>query len=601
MEQVGPYKILGKLGEGGMGAVYRVQDPNLDRQLALKLIRMGQLDSPSALERFFREAQILARIKHPGVVQIHALEREADIAYLVQDIVEGECLADLCQDKPLDPLEAARIVREVADAVAAVHREGILHRDLKPANVMLKPTGEPILLDFGIARDLNAERLTRTGAVLGTPIYMSPEQAGGEAPEVLGPHTDVYGLGVILYVLLRGQPPFSGGQFSVIKAVLTDEPIWPSAERPNFPSELEAVLRVAMAKDVSKRYPSAEALRDELDLFLAGQPTQAGGRPPPKKPRSKVLVPAWIAGVLIALQLVFVGGLAIKSALSSGDSSEETGNSAPRPSSSYGEHARPNLLRYKVGDVFKCALEFEERGGVLHTYLKAHLAIRVESVHEGKANLRLQMDTFTAGCRVIAGGGQERGLGSALVKEQHFQSKASRALSEVVSSIKGDLTCRVDLRTGRLDNLSGFDAINKRLHTKGPQAKLRKIDQQFIKPPEDGGGAPIQLRRTLNKTFSDEYMENAVCALSFVEIRDAQGRRLWKKGQTGKTFFPSFTGLEKPYLGFHMISYEGPVTLAGTLTYQDGVLKHAQICQALAGVGGKESEHWLRWSWTLLE
>ena len=271
MESIGPYRVLGKLGEGGMAAVYRVLDPHVQREVALKVIRLDSGESAAAFERFLREAEILARIQHPNVVRVHRLERAAGTAYLVQEIVAGETLEALIRRGPLEPRRAAELIRALADALAAIHREEILHRDLKPANVILRPDGQPVLLDFGIARDLNAERLTQTGAVLGTPSYMAPEQAAGEGPGSLGTFTDVYGLGAILYELLSGQPPFSGSPFSVLKAVLTEDPIWPSALEVELPPALEGILQVAMSKEGVDRYQSVEALRSRLRGVGSGE------------------------------------------------------------------------------------------------------------------------------------------------------------------------------------------------------------------------------------------------------------------------------------------------------------------------------------------
>lgn len=193
--QIGPYHVVRELGRGGMGVVYEVSHPGVPgRRLALKRILTDVADA-KGLVRFGREAQLLARVRHHNVLRVHELGRTAEGPYVVTELVEGENLRELLTRGPFEPRRAAELVRDLADALGAVHAEGILHRDLKPENVLLRPDGTPVVLDFGLARELDGEGLTRTGDVLGTPAYMSPEQANGESPSRLDARTDVYGLG----------------------------------------------------------------------------------------------------------------------------------------------------------------------------------------------------------------------------------------------------------------------------------------------------------------------------------------------------------------------------------------------------------------------
>jgi hypothetical protein len=300
---IGAYEVVRELGRGGMGVVYEVRHPDIPRPLALKLV-IGEA-SEATLTRFGREAQALARVRHPGVVQVHQLSRAAEGPILVTELVEGRSLKKLIEAAlpgTVDPRAAATLVRALADAVSAVHAQEILHRDLKPDNVIVRPDGAPVLLDFGVARDVNAERLTVTGTFVGTPSYMSPEQAEGLSPTKLAATTDVYGLGAILFELLAGRPPFEGGNAIVIvKKVLTDEPRWPSADR-DVPWELEAICRVAMTRERLGRYPTAAALRDDLDAWLAGRATTA---------RERFGPPARGRGALVAVMGVVVVGIAV--------------------------------------------------------------------------------------------------------------------------------------------------------------------------------------------------------------------------------------------------------------------------------------------------
>ncbi len=301
----GPYRVVREVGRGGMGAVYEVTHADLPRRLALKLILESQADD-DALQRFECEAQLLGQVRHRNVLVVHAYGRSARGPYLVTDLVEGESLRQRLFDGPLEAREAARIVRDLADAMAAVHAKGILHRDIKPDNVLLQPDGTPVLLDFGLARELGAQRLTMSGQIVGTPAYMAPEQAAGVTDE----RTDIYGLGAVLFALLAGRSPFEGtNHVRILTMVMSEEPRWPSEddEHPGVPQELEAVCRVAMSKDPEQRHATARDLRDDLDRWLRGAPTWAGERVPAvalaraRARRRRLLVTVGLPSLVLAL------------------------------------------------------------------------------------------------------------------------------------------------------------------------------------------------------------------------------------------------------------------------------------------------------------
>ncbi len=329
---IGRYQVVRLLGQGGMGAVYEVRDPQLGRTLALKLIRAGAA-SRTATGRFMREAELLAKLSHPGVVRVHELGQSPEGPYLIEELIPGVDLAGRIEESgALEPLVAARLVRDLADALEAVHALGILHRDLKPANVMLRAgTGAPVLLDFGLAREVDSETLTKTGALLGTPAYMAPEQARGSATRELTPAVDVHGLGTILYQALTGELPFDGdSQFEVLAKVLTTDPTWPRALNPAVPAALDAICRRCLAKDPAARYPSAAALRDDLSRFLVGESTEALHDLAAQR-RRRVATAA--AGVVAALLLL--GGLAGVAALALGGrpgARGATASATPAPS-----------------------------------------------------------------------------------------------------------------------------------------------------------------------------------------------------------------------------------------------------------------------------
>jgi serine/threonine protein kinase len=272
-----------------MGTVYEVHDAKANRNLALKLLPRARAQGKSAT-RFVREAQALAQVNHPNVVTIHDVGEDPAGLYYVMDLVPGQELGDLAMSGVVPERDAAELTLGVAEAVAAIHAAGLLHRDVKPDNVVLRADrGTPILLDFGLALSADSDRLTKTGQIVGTPHAMSPEQASGSRE--LTPATDVYGVGVILYMLLARQPPFEADQLiGLLAKVCQEEPTWPEGS-----PGLIAILRCAMAKDPDDRYPSADELRADLERFLRGERVAAA--PPP----SGLPLALSLAGVLLLL------------------------------------------------------------------------------------------------------------------------------------------------------------------------------------------------------------------------------------------------------------------------------------------------------------
>jgi len=306
MRRVGRYEITGELGRGGAGLVYRAQDVRDARPVALKLMRAAGGAGDRARRRFGREVQSLLRIRHPGVVAVRDAGQHEGTPYLVVDIVEGESLADrLERAGPLSPAEAVPIARQLADALAHCHAHGILHRDLKPDNVLLDGEGRARLTDFGLAHDLEASlersRLTVAGRLLGTPGFWPPEQAGVDL-EAIGPRSDVFGLGAVLYASLTGRPPFSGETLPEVLAAL-DEPVEPpSAHAPGVDPLLDAVCLRCLERDPERRFGSAA----EVGEALAGYATP--GRPAERRRgASRARRIAAVAAIAAALAGVAAG------------------------------------------------------------------------------------------------------------------------------------------------------------------------------------------------------------------------------------------------------------------------------------------------------
>lgn len=270
------YTVLEELGRGGMGVVFKARPERLNRLVALKMILSGDLAGPEAAARFLTEAEAVARLQHPQVVQVFRIADHKGRPYLEMEFVDGGSLADRLDGTPWPPFEAARLIASLALAVHHAHSRGIIHRDLKPANILLTADGVPKLTDFGLAKCLEVdEGLTRTDSIIGSPSYMAPEQAGGAIHSV-GPTTDVYALGAILYELLTGRPPFRAASvLETLDQVRLAEPAPPSRLQPSLPIDIETIVMRCLHKEPTKRYPGAEVLAEDLRRFRAGEPILA--------------------------------------------------------------------------------------------------------------------------------------------------------------------------------------------------------------------------------------------------------------------------------------------------------------------------------------
>jgi tetratricopeptide (TPR) repeat protein len=278
--EIAGYDIQAELGHGAMGVVYQARQRQLNRPVALKMIRAGIQARPEDLDRFRIEAEAVARLRHPNIVQIYEIGESDGLPFVVLELLEGGSLADRLRGTTQPGRAAAELVAALALAMHAAHRAGIVHRDLKPSNVLFDRDGVPKVADFGLAKRLEVEEgHTRTGEVLGTPSYMAPEQAQGLVRQI-GPPADVYALGAILYEMLAGRPPFKGPNvIETLRQVVSDEVVPPSRLQARISRDLETVCLKCLAKEPARRYPTAEALADDLNRFLAGESIRARRTP----------------------------------------------------------------------------------------------------------------------------------------------------------------------------------------------------------------------------------------------------------------------------------------------------------------------------------
>ena len=263
----GRYEILRLLGQGQMGSVFLARDTQISRQVAIKISRLAK--EGETIDRFAREARVMANLRHPNICPVHDAGDLEGTRFFTMAYIKGQTLAEfLDRVPPLSDHHVAMLLRTVALALDTAHRAGVVHRDLKPANIIIKTSGEPVIMDFGLARDNEGGSIvTRSGVILGTPAYMPPEQVLGQC-ELIGPRSDIYALGILMYQILAGRIPFRGKLTSVLKQIISGEPPPPSQFNPNLDRQLESICLKAMVKTIDHRFASAVEMANALHNYL---------------------------------------------------------------------------------------------------------------------------------------------------------------------------------------------------------------------------------------------------------------------------------------------------------------------------------------------
>jgi serine/threonine protein kinase len=307
----GEYDILSEVARGGMGIVYKARRHGTNKVLALKVLISGVDATAEQVRRFELEGETARTIRHPGIVRVYDAGRHEGYHYIAMEFVEGKTLELLISKGAFEPRRAAHIIRDVARAVHEIHKNSIIHRDLKPGNVIVNDADEPKLIDFGLAKSIDRRaKLTRSGAAIGTPYYMPPEQVRGEADKI-GPASDVYALGAIFFEMLSGEVPFrADNPIELYHKIASSELVLPQAFQKNVPAELKAIIARCMEKKPEDRYPSAQALADDLDAFIHAMPI-APHKKASRMPGSRFSGLTWALGGTGVGLLVLTVGLAV--------------------------------------------------------------------------------------------------------------------------------------------------------------------------------------------------------------------------------------------------------------------------------------------------
>ena len=505
LPQIPGYEVLGPIGRGGMGIVYKARQLSLGRIVALKTISAGNQSDPQDRLRFKTEAQAIARFQDPNIVHVYEVGEHGGRLYFSMEFLEGGSLDKRLERKPQPPRAAAQLLEILARALARVHERGLIHRDLKPGNVLMTANGVPKISDFGLARRVEGQSgQTQSGAILGTPSYMAPEQAAGKTKEIT-PLTDVYALGAILYEMLTGRPPFLGeGPMDTVMQVLSSDPVPPRTLQPTVPRDLETICLKCLEKEPARRYASGADLADDLTHFLADEPIKA--RPVSRTERvwrwsrRHRLAASSLAALVVIIPLAIVGLTMLWLRAEDHRQQAETNLDTARRNSRKAHDAVDQLLTHLGYDKL---LDVPFMEPVVRDVLDTALKFNKEFLKEEGDDPAVRFEVARAYRRA---GAIERMLGRFSAADEHFQQGL-----EIVEALARDDHRRTEYRQEQSVihlTLGGMYATIGRL----PEAE--KNYQQCL---------------TLREQLAAELPTDPDTRHEFAEIHETIGHWLWSK------------------------------------------------------------------------
>lgn len=568
LEVFGDYELLSEIARGGMGVVYRARQLSLNRVVALKMILGGRYARESEVKRFRAEAEAAARLQHPNIVAIHEVGEHGGQPYFSMDLVEGDNLGQRVRERPLSPILAAGYLKKISEAIGYAHAQGVVHRDLKPSNVLIDWQGEPRLTDFGLAKQLESDSdLTISGQVLGSPNFMAPEQAAGRRSEV-GPRSDIYSLGAILYFCMTGRPPFAGESLGGLLAqVIESEPVSPRALNQALPPDLETICLKCLDKSRTRRYQTALELAEELGRFMRGEPILA--RPVGSVERSwrwcrRNRALAGLVGLAVVLLLASAVGSSLSALrIAQARNAEKAQRILAESREAEGE---ARLARLKIAEGSRLA----ERGEWLDALVPFSDALRLEAGRKGpeaanRARIAFLLENGPQLRRVWHASGPLTHLelssdgNSVLSATATHEGRTDQAAAQVWDVRSGEPLTAPMLHAGRI-SFAGFSRDGRRIVTASEDRTARVWDASTGQPL----GPPMRHNvGVVHAAWSPDGRQVATCTPSWP--LDTNGHAfVWNVSNGAAVYTNQTFGMDAQFVQF---SPSGRQLWIGSRTY----------------------------------